>query len=442
MVAVNSLELLELLRKHTQEADWDFLREAVAVLAQAVMEADFSAQIGAEPGERSPTRRTYRNGHRPRRWDTRAGTIGLRIPKPRTGSYFPGFLEPRRRAERALLSVVCQAYVEGVSTRKVEDLVQALGCEGISKSQVSRICSELDQVVTEFLTRPLEGAYPYLWLDAQTQKVREGGRVVAVATVIAIGVAADGHREVLGAEVGTSEDGALWLRFLKDLQARGLTGVQLAISDHHEGLREAIGATLSGTSWQRCRTHYLRNLLTFVPKSAQPFVATAVRTIFAQPSAEEVWAQQRRVVEQLGERFSAAAAHLEEAGPDLLAFTAFPHEHWRQIWSNNPLERLNREIRRRTDVVGIFPNRPAIVRLVGSVLAECHDEWQVTRRYMSEESLRKAMVRVIEGRPTSERRWKDRPYRRPSKVSAERERGGSYTMSGGLAALATPDCLG
>ena len=379
-----SVDLLELLRKQADGADLDFLREAVAVLAQAVMEAEVAEQIGAGYGERSETRLTRRNGYRERRWDTRVGTIELEIPKLREGSYFPSLLEPRRRSERALVSVVTQAYVEGVSTRRVDDLVRSLGCDGISKSQVSRICSALDKVVESFLGRPLDtGPYRYLWLDALTQLVREEGRVVQVAVVVATAVNAEGKREVLGIDVGTSEDGAFWLSFLRGLVARGLSGVELVTSDAHQGLRDAVATVFAGTSWQRCRTHFMRNLLTRVPKSAGKLVATTVRTIFEQPSAAEVHAQHARVVEQLAERFPEAAALLADAGPELLAFTAFPAQHWRQVWSNNPLERLNKEIRRRTNVVGIFPNRAAIVRLVGAVLAEQHDEWAEGRRYLT-----------------------------------------------------------
>jgi transposase-like protein len=378
------VDLLGLLRKQAGDADLDFLREAVRVLAEALMQAEVSAQIGAGYGERTAERTTQRNGYRPRRWDTRVGTMELAIPKLREGSYFPALLEPRRRSERALLAVVQQAYVEGVSTRRVDDLVQALGCEGISKSQVSRICSELDAVVGSFLGRPLDGGpYRYLWLDALTQRVREGGRIAQVSVVVATAVNAAGKREVLGIDVGTSEDGAFWLGFLRGLVARGLSGVELVTSDAHRGLKDAIGTVFGGASWQRCRAHFMSNLLTRVPKSAQSFVATMVRTIYQQPSAEEVRAQHRRVVEQLESRFPEAARLLADAEADILAFAAFPVAHWRQVWSNNPLERLNKEIRRRTNVVGIFPNRAAVVRLVGAVLAEQHDEWAVSRRYMA-----------------------------------------------------------
>jgi transposase-like protein len=339
----------------------------------------------------------YRNGYRLRPFDTRVGTVELAIPKLRRGSYFPDWLlDPHRRAERALVAVVAECYVRGVSTRRVDGLVKTLGIEGLSKSQVSRMAGELDEMVSEFRNRPLDaGPYTYVWMDALTQKVREGGRIINVAVVIAVGVNRDGHREILGLDVITTEDGAGWLAFLRGLVARGLSGTSLVISDAHPGLVDAIASTLVGSAWQRCRTHYMRNLLTRVPKSAQSMVATLVRTIFEQPDAASVWAQHARVVEQLAERFPDAATHLAEAAPDVLAFTGFPKEHWRQIWSNNPQERLNKELRRRTDVVGIFPNRDAVVRLVGAVLAEQHDEWVVARRYMGAEGLAKARLRII-----------------------------------------------
>jgi len=394
-VTRHKMDVLDLLRKHAEEPDLDFLREALHVLTQAVMDAEVSAEIGADLHERTPQRLTQRNGYRPRRWDTRVGTLDLRIPKLRAGSYFPTLLEPRRRSERALLAVIQQAYVEGVSTRRVEDLVQALGCDGISRSQVSRICGELDALVRAFRERPLaDGPYPYVWLDALTQKVREDGRVVNVAVVIATAVNGEGQREVLGLDVGAGEDGAFWLAFLRGLAARGLRGVQLVTSDAHQGLKDAVAAVFTGASWQRCRTHFMTNLLSRVPKSAQPAVATLVRTIYQQPAAEDVWAQHARVVEQLRPRFPEAATMLTDAASDILAFTAFPTPHWRQIWSNNPQERLNKEIRRLTDVVGIFPGRAAVLRLVGAVLVEQHEEWAVSRRYLSEESMRPLMAPV------------------------------------------------
>ena len=372
------MDLLELLRKGGMDGDVDFLREALRVLVEGIMDAEVSARTGAEYGERSPERVTQRNGYRSRAWDTRVGTMELHIPKLREGSYFPSLLEPRRRSERALLAVIQQAYVEGVSTRRVDDLVKALGCEGISKSQVSRICQELDVVVDGFLGRPLDGGpYPYLWLDGLTQKVREDGRIVNVSVVVATAVNGEGKREIIGMDVGTSEDGAFWLAFLRSLSARGLSGVDLVVSDAHQGLRDAIATVFGGASWQRCRTHFMTNLLTRVPRRAQPWVANMVRTIYQQPSPQEVHAQLERVIAQLQDPFPQVASLLDEAGADVLAFSSFPVPHWKKIWSNNPLERLNKVIRRRTDVVGIFPNRPAVRRLVGAVLAEQHDEWAV-----------------------------------------------------------------
>jgi len=399
-VAKTTMDALAFLRKHLEgEGGSDVLREMIRVFAEELMSAEASAMCGAGYGERNEGRTNSRNGYRRRPFDTRAGTIDLAIPKLRRGSYFPEWLlEPRRRAERALVQVVCACYVEGVSTRAVDDVVRALGMQGISRSQVSEMAKALDEVVEAFRHRPLDGGpYAYVWLDALTQRVREGGRIVNVAVVVATGVNAAGQREILGFDVVTTEDGAGWTAFLRSLVARGLAGVQLVVSDDHKGLKAAVEAVLPGSSWQRCRVHFLRNLLTRVPRSAQGMVATLVRTIFEQPDATQVWAQHARVVEQLGERFGEATALLVDAGPDILAFAAFPAEHWRQIWSNNPQERLNKEIRRRTDVVGIFPNRPAVIRLVGAVLAEQHDEWAVVRRYMSPESLARARLRAIEG---------------------------------------------
>lgn len=397
MVNTNNMDALEWLRKHLDDDGNDLLREMVREFAERLMAAEVDVICGAGYGEVSADRVNSRNGYRPRRFDTRVGSIDLAIPKLRQGSYFPDWLlEPRRRSERALVSVIADCYLRGVSTRRVDKLVKTLGIEGISKSQVSRMAAELDEVVTEFRNRPLDaGPYTYVWADALTQRVREGGRIVNVAVVIAVGVNADGHREILGVDVITVEDGAGWLAFLRSLIARGLNGTALVISDAHVGLVDAIAATLPGAGWQRCRTHYLRNLLTKVPKSAQSMVATLVRTIFAQPDAASVWAQHDRVVDQLSEQFPDAAEHLAEAADEVLGFTAFPKEHWRQIWSNNPQERLNKELRRRTDVVGIFPNRAAVLRLVGAVLAEQHDEWAVTRRYMGTDGLARARLTLI-----------------------------------------------
>jgi len=387
------MDPLSWLRKQLETADVDLLREMVRSFAETLMSAEADALCGANYGERSDDRVNRRNGYRERDFDTRAGTVELRVPKLRQGSYYPDWLfERRRRAERALVAVICECYVRGVSTRRVDGLVKTLGLEGISKSQVSALAKTLDAEVAAFRSRPLDaGPYPYLWLDALSVKAREDGRVISVATVVASAVSADGHREILGLDTFTAEDGTAWTRFLRDLSARGLSGVRLVISDDHKVLTGAIAAVLPGCAWQRCRTHFMKNLLCRVPRSAQPFVATLVRTIFAQPSQQEVQAQLRRVTLQLEDRFPDVARMLEEAAPDVTAFSSFPVEHWRQIWSNNPQERLNREIRRRSDVVGIFPDRAAIIRLVGAVLAEQHDEWQVARRYMSAESLAKAM---------------------------------------------------
>jgi len=374
----------------------------VKTFADALMSAEADTACGAGYGERSPERVNSRNGYRPREWDTRAGTIELAIPKLRSGSYFPDWLlQHRRRAEQALVSVVATSYLLGVSTRRVEKLAEQLGVKQLSKSQVSEMATHLDAQVEAFRNRPLDsGHYTFVWMDALTVKVREHGRTVNVHALIAVGVNADGGREVLGLDVASDEDGAGWLAFLRSLTARGLSGVRLVVSDAHRGLVGAVGAALPGASWQRCRTHYLRNLLSKVPKTAQPWVATLVRTVFDQPDAEAVKAQFDRVVAAIAEKFPAAADHLDDARADLLAFTAFPREIWRQIWSNNPQERLNKEIRRRTDVVGIFPNRAAIVRLVGAVLAEQTDEWTEARRYMGLELLAKARLAALDSEPT------------------------------------------
>lgn len=399
-----TMEAVESFCKQLDGPDMDVLRELVKVFVERLMSEQADSICGAPYGERSEERVNKRNGYRERAVDTRVGTIEVGIPKLREGSYFPTWLvEPRRRAERALVAVVAECYVRGVSTRRVDGLVKTLGIEGISKSRVSEMAKDLDEMVSAFRNRPLDGGpYTYVWIDALTQKVREAGRIRNVAALVATGVNAEGFREILGLDLVTSEDGAGWTAFVRGLVARGLSGVRLVISDAHPGLKDAIASTLPGASWQRCRTHFLRNLLTRVPKSAGPFVATLVRSIFMQPDAEAVWAQFHRVIEQLEERFPAAAEMLEAAGPEILAFTSFPQAHWRQIWSNNPQERLNKEIRRRTDVVGIFPNRDAAIRLIGAVLAEQHDEWQVVRRYMGAETLAKARLEVIEGEAVEE----------------------------------------
>ncbi|MEV8634598.1 IS256 family transposase [Streptosporangium sp. NPDC051023] len=367
----------------------DLLRTMIREFAQRMMDAEVEQLCGAGYGEVSNQRTNTRNGYRTRPWDTRAGSIEPAVPRLRSGSYFPDFLlDKRRRAERALTTVVATSYLLGVSTRRVESLAEAMGITSLSKSQVSAMAADLDGMVEQFRSRPLDaGPYTFVWVDALTQKVREGGRTVNVHALVATGVNAEGYREILGLDVVSGEDGAGWPAFLRGLLARGLSGVLMVTSDCHAGLRDAIASTLPGASWQRCRTHYARNLITRVPKSAQPWVATMLRTVFEQPDAESVHAQHRHVVEVLEAKYPAAAAHLDEARDDVLAFTAFPKAVWRQVWSNNPQERLNKEIRRRTDVVGIFPNREAIVRLVGAVLAEQNDEWTEQRRYMGLEIL-------------------------------------------------------
>jgi transposase-like protein len=398
MTAPDSVPLHALAEDNLAAASPDLLRAMVKAFADALMSAEADVLCNAEYGQVSEDRVNHRNGYRPREWDTRAGTIELAIPKLRSGSYFPHWLlERRRRAEQALISVVATAYLLGVSTRRVEKLAESLGVTQLSKSQVSAMAKHLDEQVAAFRNRPLDaGPYAFVWVDALTQKVREGGRIINVHALVAVGVNADGHREILGLDVATAEDGAGWLAFLRSLIARGLSGVQLVISDAHVGLVNAIGATLPGASWQRCRTHYARALLSQVPKSAQPWVATLLRTIFEQPDTDAVQAQMRHVLDALEAKFPKAAAHLDAAQGDVLAFTAFPREIWRQIWSNNPQERLNKEIRRRTDVVGIFPDRTALIRLVGAVLAEQNDEWTEARRYMGLDLLAKARLHPIE----------------------------------------------
>ena len=389
MAAGPSIDVSGWLEEQLAQASPDLLRAMVKTFAEALMAAEADAVCGAGYRERSDERVNSRNGYRAREWDTRAGTVELAIPKLRTGSYFPDWLlQPRRRAEQALVSVVATSYLLGVSTRRVEKLVDALGVTRLCKSQVSEMAKSLDEQVAAFRTRPLDGGpYRFVAADALAVKVREAGRVVAVHALIATGVNADGHREVLGLQVATAEDGAGWLGFFRDLTARGLSGVRLVTSDAHRGLVEAVRATLPGASWQRCRTHYAANLMSATPKSAWPWVKTLLHSVYDQPDAEAVHAQFDRVLDTLAEKLPAVVAHLEAAGTDILAFTAFPKEIWRQIWSNNPSERLNRGIRRRTDVVGIFPDRAGLVRLVGAVLAEQHDDWTEQRRYIGLEVL-------------------------------------------------------
>ena len=373
------------------DGDQDLARAMIAAFAEALMSAQASMQCGAAYGERTDERENYRNGYRMRPWDTRVGSVDLSVPKLRRGVYSPEFLlQPRRRAEKALVAVVCQAYVEGVSTRRVDDLVKAMGIEGLSKSEVSRMAEELDAKVAEFRERPLDGGpYRYLWIDAVTQRVREGGRVVNVSAVIATAVNADGYREIVGFDIVTTEDTAAWTAFLRSLVARGISGVELVISDAHGGIKAAIAQVFADATWQRCRTHFMANLASRVPKANWPMIAALVRSIFEQPDRETTWAQLGDVVDKLTQAgFNDVAVYLLDAADDVLAFSSFPPEHWPKIRSNNPQERLNKEIRRRTDVVGIFPNRQAVIRLVGAILAEQTDEWAITKRYMSVESLK------------------------------------------------------
>jgi transposase-like protein len=378
---------LDELRKLGMELDPEFLRQGVALLMRLLMDVEVQALIGAERYQRTDERTTYRNGYREREWQTRVGDIPLQIPKLRSGSYFPSFLEPRRRAERALVAVIQQAYVEGVSTRKVDDLVQAMGLSGIDKSTVSRICQELDTAVSAFRTRALSGAFPYVWFDALYLKVRQNHRIVSMAVVIAIGVRESGERTILDLDIGGSEDSAFWISFLRRLVQRGLAGVELAISDAHLGLQDAIRTVLIGATWQRCRVHTMRNILAHVPQRDKSMVVAAIRTIFAQPTQADAKRQLAEVVVTLRGRWDKAADVLEGAMDDVLAYMAFPVDHWSRLDSTNPLERLNREVKRRTEVVGVFPDTDAALRLVGSVLIEIDDEWQVERRYFSQESM-------------------------------------------------------
>ena len=394
-MALTESDLSELLAALKAGEVTDTVRTSLEWILQQLIEAEATTVIGARPHERTDTRTAQRNGHRPRLWSTAAGDVELEIPKLRTGSFFPSLLERRRRIDRALFAVVMEAYVHGVSTRKVDDLVKSLGvASGISKSEVSRICAELDRDMEAFRTRPLgHVAFPYVFADATYIKGRVNGRVVSRAVVVATGVTATGDREVLGVDVGDSEDGAFWTAFLRGLRARGLTGVQLVISDHHLGLKQAISAVFVGAAWQRCRVHFMRNVLARVPKASAEMVAAAVRTVFAQPDPAHVCSQLDEVQRMLAGQFPDVARMLADAAEDLLAFTGFPQAHWRKIWSTNPLERLNGEIKRRTNVVGIFPNDAAIARLVTAVVVETHDEWQVAeRRYLSEDSMAKLIV--------------------------------------------------
>jgi putative transposase len=380
-------EMMSLRTLLEKSSDAELLREMVGFAAQRLMELEVESLTGAGHGERSPERINYRNGYRERDWETRAGTVELRIPKLRRSSYFPGFLEPRRMAEKALAAVIQEAYIHGVSTRSVDDLVRAMGMTGISKSQVSRLCGEIDERVHAFLDRPLEGEWPYLWLDATYVKVREQGRIVSVAVIVAVAVNGDGRREVLGISIGVSEAETFWTEFLRSLARRGLRGVKLVISDAHEGLKAAVAKVLHA-SWQRCRVHFMRNVLAYAGKQGRRVVAAFIGTAFVQDDAEAARAQWRQVADQLRPKVPKLAALMDDAETDVLAFMSFPKDHRLKIHSTNPLERLNGEIKRRTEVVGIFPNEDAITRLVGAILLAQNDEWAVQRaRYMTLETI-------------------------------------------------------
>jgi len=399
MAVTPSIDVSWWLHEQLAQASPDLLRAMVATFAEALMSAEADAVCGAGYGERSAGRTNTRNGYRRRDWDTRAGSIDLAIPRLRRGSYFPDWLlERRRRAEAALVTVVATSYLLGVSTRRMEKLVEALGVTRLSKSQVSEMAKDLDAQVEAFRTRPLDaGPYTFVAADALVLKVREAGRTVNVHALLATGVNAEGYREILGLHVTSAEDGAGWLGFFRDLTARGLAGVALVTSDAHRGLTEALGATLPGAAWQRCRTHYAANLMSATPKSAWGWVRALRHSVYDQPDAASVHAQFDRVLDALDGKLPYVAAHLDAARADILAFTTFPTAIWRQIWSSNPQERLNREIRRRTDVVGIFPSRDALIRLVGAVLAEQHDEWTEMRRYIGLEVLAKSRLTIAAG---------------------------------------------